>query len=530
MVDCEGVKAGLVIGESSPSVSTAIMEPGVQEAHAGAFVVSRSEEGCVLGMIESMTAGTHWLPSDPSSPDVVEEILRDMGPGVTHYLRAQIRWVSIVEAEGSRVRMRPPRRPVMPGSPVYVAPPEILGPIFSPEGVQWLRLGRLLQGEVEYRVNANMLLRHLAILAVTGGGKSNTVCVLTRRLVRGLNATMVIFDMHGEYGDLGLGGKAVVHKPAGMNPLAMSFHELLELVRMPPRAINQERILRWAWKSARMLYSHGRIRSHEVMPTVRRLLEELLAANANASNSMYIRGLLKDEVIDKPPLAVEKDQVQGVLNKLDDLDEYYSDVLNPRIDISLESVIQPGKLTVFDLSELDENGADAVASHYLRRILQERKRYKATGGATGYPVPLLVIVEEAHVLLPREGERLSKYWAARIAREGRKFGVGLVLVSQRPKNVDPDILSQTNNKIILRMVEPQDIRYVQQASEELSDDLTSLLPGLSPGEAVVIGSMTRMPALVKIDKCDVETGGSDINLVEEWNRVREPEDLARELF
>ncbi len=530
MVECGNVKAGLVIGESSPSRSTAIMEPGIPEAHAGAFVVSRSEEGCVLGMIEAMAAGTHWLPSEPSSPEVVEEILRDMGPGVTHYLRSQIRWISIVEVDSSRVRLRPPRRPVMPGSTVYVAPPDILGPIFSPGGKQWLRLGTLLQGSVEYRVNANMLLRHLAILAVTGGGKSNTVCVLTRRLVRELNATMVIFDMHGEYGDLGLGSKARVYKPAGLNPLAMSFHELLELVRMPSRAINQERLLRWAWKSARMLYKHGRIRSHEVMQTVRLLLEELLAANGNANNSRYIRELMKDDVIDKPPMAVEKDQIQGVLNKLDDLDEYYSDVLNPRIELSLERVIEPGKLTVLDLSELDENGADAVASHYLRRILQERKLYKASSGSNGYPVPLLVIVEEAHVLMPREGDRLSKYWAARIAREGRKFGVGLILVSQRPKNVDPDILSQTNNKVILRMVEPQDIRYVQQASEELSDDLTGLLPGLSPGEAVVIGSMTRMPALVKIDKCDVETGGADINLVEEWDKARSPDELAREVF
>jgi len=75
-------------------------------------------------------------------------------------------------------------------------------------------------------------------------------------------------------------------------------------------------------------------------------------------------------------------------------------------------------------------------------------------------------------------------------------------------------------------VEPEDIRYVQRASEELSDDLASLLPGLNPGEAVVLGQMTRLPSIVQIDLCKEKKRGGDVEEEDEWEaywRKREEE-------
>ncbi|RLF09649.1 MAG: ATP-binding protein, partial [Thermoprotei archaeon] len=119
-------------------------------------------------------------------------------------------------------------------------------------------------------------------------------------------------------------------------------------------------------------------------------------------------------------------------------------------------------------------------------------------------------------LAPKDRQTLSKYWIGRIAREGRKFGVGMCLVSQRPKALDPDSLSQTNNKIILRLVEPSDLKYVQQASELLSEDLLQQLPSLNVGEAVVLGLMVKVPALVRIDGFAGHKGGGDPDIVSEW--------------
>ncbi|RLE95839.1 MAG: hypothetical protein DRJ55_01035, partial [Thermoprotei archaeon] len=85
--------------------------------------------------------------------------------------------------------------------------------------------------------------------------------------------------------------------------------------------------------------------------------------------------------------------------------------------------------------------------------------------------------------------------------------------------LDPEALSQTNNKIILRLVEPSDLRYVQQASELLSEDLLMQLPSLNVGEAVVLGMMVKVPALVRIDEFRGRKGGGDPDIVAEWNAI-----------
>ena len=121
-------------------------------------------------------------------------------------------------------------------------------------------------------------------------------------------------------------------------------------------------------------------------------------------------------------------------------------------------------------------------------------------------------------MAPQNRKTESKLWISRIAREGRKFSVGLCMVSQSPKSLDSDALSQANNMIILRLVEPTDQSHVQRASESLSDDLIAQLPSLNIGEAIVLGLMTRIPTLVKIDEFKGKISGGDMNIVEEWSK------------
>jgi len=91
--------------------------------------------------------------------------------------------------------------------------------------------------------------------------------------------------------------------------------------------------------------------------------------------------------------------------------------------------------------------------------------------------------------------------------------LGLCLVSQSPKTVDHDALSQMNNMIILRLVEPEDQRHVQSASESLSKDLINQLPSLNVGEAIVLGLMSKVPTLVKIDEFKGRRTGGDLDII-----------------
>ncbi len=530
---CGDKRLGWVVGESTPLRSLVIFDRHVSPPpHAGSYVVAETQEGCVLGILENVYSGHRMLTSSVTDPETVDTVSQWMGEEDEDlYERGVVRWLSLLEPLRREGKIVSPKTPVFPGSEIRSASSKELASIFAEDRRGWVRLGRIPgNGGVEFRINVNSLTRHLAILAVTGGGKSNTVCVLARRIVGGLNGTMVVFDMHGEYQGV-LEGRETVHSPARINPQMLTYHELAALMEVPENAHNQRRYLRWAWKAVLYLRSAGYIGVGEMIETLRSLLENLPTYakyfNSKRAKPLQQQGdpgdlsLLFQRLADKglnPPRITSEESLAGILNRVEDFVEFYSDVLDPHISTSLADVIPPGRLTVFDLSTVDEQSADAIVSHYLRRILQARKNQKRGGGGEKYPVPLFLVIEEAHVLVPRDRRTLTKYWAGRIAREGRRFGVGLILVSQRPKNVDEDVLSQTNNKIILRIVEPEDIRYVQRASEELSDDIAQLLPGLNPGEAVVTGKMAKLPGLVQIDKCEGKKAGGDIDVVGEWER------------
>ncbi len=526
---------GWIVGESTPLRSLIIFSRNaLQKPRAGSYVVAEGPEGCMLGIVEAVSTGHRMLPSNVTDPEAVDTIVDwaiAQGADEDLYARGAVRWLSLLDPLVNMGKVVSPKTPAPPGTRVYPAPPSVLSQVFASGKKGWIRLGKLPDSNVPFHIDVNSLTRHLAILAVTGGGKSNTVCILARRIVEGLGGTMVIFDMHGEYkGILEDKGLEVNHSPARINPATMTFHELASLMRIPDNAHNQRRFLRWAWKATRHLYNSQRITAGEMLETVHYLLENLreigrlmeqakknksLAGNTNPLVDALIKAGLR------PPRVTSEESLAGILNRVEDFMEFYSDVLDPTVPLSLTQVIPPNKLTIFDLSIVDEQSADAIVSHYMRRILQARKTHKSRGSGESYPVPVVLVVEEAHVLVPRDDSTLTKYWAGRIAREGRKFGVGLTLVSQRPKNIDADVLSQTNNKIILRMVEPEDIKYVQRASEELSDDIASLLPGLNPGEAVVTGKMAVLPGLVRIDLCEGKKKGADIDMVAEWESYRE---------
>ncbi|MEM5883056.1 MAG: ATP-binding protein [Candidatus Aenigmatarchaeota archaeon] len=483
---------GMCIGEASP---TQVMFVSKKKVKIGEFVVLEYEGSKVLGMIQALIKGSLSITEDIYDPRVVEKI-KSM-EGEDFYIKGSIKILGDLE------NLKIPRIPPTPGTEVKLASSEDLRKVFGQEEAG-VKIGSLVtRSDVPVYLDINKLVsRHLAILAITGYGKSNTVAVLCDEMLR-FNGSILIFDMHSEYTRLPLKNGSLNIIPTKINPFKLSFKELAILADINPEvAFIQYRYLRMAMAEAKKACEK---RPSEFFDKIVEVLEGYIG------NKDY---------------AKDKNSIIGVIGKIESLREEYANILDFFAPKILEA-LKIKSVNVIDLGSVDEECADVIVSHILRNILESRRNYKR--GEQGLSFPIFLVLEEAHVLAPYDKETLSKYWIGRIAREGRKFGIGLCLVSQRPKRLDSDSLSQANNMIILKLVEPSDQRYVQQASEVLSQDLLEQLPSLNVGEAVIIGPCIKVPALVKIDEFEGKLVGTDPNVKKEWEEAwgrekREEED------
>ncbi|MBR7050911.1 MAG: ATP-binding protein [Methanobrevibacter sp.] len=491
---------GICVGETSLTEVTFISDNMPQ---VGEYVTIEYDGKKVLGMIENLVRGNDALNIDINDFKAIRQISK-IG-AEDNYIRGKVKILGDVNDN-----LKLPRTPVLPGTEIKLADAEILKGIFKVTNP--IKLGALVnQSDVEVNVEANPILsRHLAILAMTGAGKSNTVAVLIDQLL-GYSVPVFIFDMHGEYKDAEFpNGNVNVIKPK-INPQYMTFYEIKKLVNIPSNGYIQERHFRRAFKKAKEMLSDGVAHTNNFL----QIIYDILEADSQVEGS------------DK--------QIVDVMNKIDDSMDRYSNLFDQYTGNILTS-IKKAHANVLDLSQVDESVASVLVSHILRNSLQRSKNAAHSGNKKELlDNSIFFILEEAHILAPNKRDSDSKRWIQRVAREGRKFGLGLCLVSQSPKTVDHDALSQMNNIIILRLVEPEDQRHVQSASESLSQDLINQLPSLNVGEAIVLGLMTRVPTLVKIDKFKGRQHGDDMDIVSHFinsqkDDEKEIDDLEDELL
>lgn len=480
---------GMCIGESTPISITYISSTDNMPV-SGEYVSLDYSGKTVLGMVEGTLRGSPAIPEDILNLESVSKIM-EFEEESEHYIKGSIKLLGEI-VHGTPVI---PKVPPPPGTRICRADSKVLKEVFSKGEI---KIGTLLSHpEVEVHIDANkMLTRHLAVLAITGAGKSNTVSVLLEGLLK-LEGMPIIFDMHSEYVNARFSRKVNRVVPM-LNPLYLSPTEFKILVDIGKDAHVQERYLRKAYHQAMELVRQGG--SRDFIKVLISILEDIQDEEDQRTQS-------------------EKNALVGVINKVEDFNLKYKGLVSSGAGDILDSFIQ-GQANVIDLGQVDEDYSDVIVSHVLRKLLNKRKNREIP--------PAFCILEEAHILAPAGRPTLSKYWIDRISREGRKFGVGLCMVSQRPKSLDANSLSQANNSIIMRLIEPSDQRHVQQSSERLSDDLVSQLSSLNIGEAVLLGLMTKIPALVKIDRFPGKISGGDPDIIGEWKeRVMKSKDQLK---
>jgi DNA helicase HerA-like ATPase len=336
---------------------------------------------------------------------------------------------------------------------------------------------------------------------MTGMGKSNLVTLLAKQIAN-LDGTVIIFDYHNDYSGLDFPKMNVID--AKINPRLLEADTLADVLEIREGADVQQRVLRLAFT-----------------PEVK---ESANFWEALDSQVRYIGA--------NPDRKEDRHSADRVQDKIDDARHRTSEILDPDMSNPV-ALIKEGRLNILNVSEFTDRQANVALAYYLQELLADRKAaVNAKGGKTKskrnyrFNTPIFVIIEEAHVFIPKNEDAKAKYWVAKIAREGRKFGLGLGIVSQRPRDIEANVLSQMGSLAVMKIVQEDDQRQIASAAESISRDFIAQLTSLNIGDAVLVGQWVNLPAIVHIDEMKGKKIGSDQNAVGEWAVAKKFEEVG----
>ena len=413
-----------------------------------------------------------------------------------------------------------PRRSPNPGAKVILASDDMLKGILSKKQVGEpgsAHIGSILlrgANAVPVAIDVKELVStHMAILAGTGSGKSYTAGVLIEELMAPQNrAAVLIFDPHGEYGTLqemqtndrffdprdGYQPKVKMMTPEHIRIRlsSLDYYDLLML--LPGMSERQQAILN---KAFRILHRHRK-------GEARWSIQDLIAAVREA-----------DTQVDDEGNEKMGSSVQALEWKLEGLErsQYFHTFEHT---VAPRDLFQPGQVTVLQMNEISQEEQQVICAAVLRQTNQARMntaREKIQPGDESYlPYPVFMLIEEAHRFAPAHEPSRCKQILRTILSEGRKFGMGVGLITQRPGKIDADVLSQCMSQFIMRIINPVDQDSLKYGVEAAGRDLLKELPALTKGQVIVSGACVNTPILCKVRSRWTKHGGETMDAPSEW--------------
>jgi hypothetical protein len=176
-------------------------------------------------------------------------------------------------------------------------------------------------------------------------------------------------------------------------------------------------------------------------------------------------------------------------------------------------------LTVLDVSALPSEVLSTIVGT-LVRIVYDMLFWALDLPISGRNQPLLIVLEEAHLFLPEGVDSAAHRTISRIAKEGRKYGIGLCVLTQRPVEIESTVLSQCGTMIALRLTNSLDRAKVEAAMPDDLGALSGMLPALRTGEGMVLGEAMPIPSRIQFFKARKRPRGDDSNMPDAWREPR----------
>lgn len=423
--------------------------------------------------------------------------------------------------------------------------------------------------------------RHIAVLGSTGSGKSNAVGVILNAIIEKQfkNARILVLDPHGEYNTV-FKRSSSVYKIGGdytskqlyVPYWALPFNELISLFDAPITDANREYIRE---KIVNAKVKGAEVNGIKIDPvlisadspipfSIKKLWFDLddferqtfnKRGDPDSKTQLIEQGdpnKLKSNIYqpasttNSPPYI--NNQAKGLLGFLESIrlklaDTRYNFLFMPgEYTPDIEGKIQKDigdllsdwfdsqkTISIFDLSNVPAELMLSITGTLLN-IVYEALFWGQNLSNGGKHRPLLIVLEEAHNYLHSGKASIASRTVQRIAREGRKYGIGLMLVTQRPSELDETVLSQCGTIVALRMNNNKDRAYVSGAIQDELRSLIDLLPSMRTGEAIISGEGVKIPSRVQFFRLNGAYKGSDPAVSELWRNVSENENSYAELI
>ncbi|MDD3159425.1 MAG: ATP-binding protein [Candidatus ainarchaeum sp.] len=484
----------------SPSRVDFVINNGM--IHKGMFVEIPYSQGNMICMVEDLIKTNRYFERPDSVKTIGSEMENHFPVADWEFLIAKTRPLGIF-SENKQIQR--PTFPPSPGTKVFIAEGENIKRFLGIDE-KGLMLGEIPFHNVNLKPKLSKLLqKHLAILATSGAGKSFLTSVIIEEILQRQKEdgqiALLLFDVHNEYSFFGEGvtdnkytdyssktkiinGKDIKFKCSSITPSVLSS--------IFPKITH--------------------IQKREILNIINKLKQEMKSgAGPFDLNKIKNEVLNLDEKTANPLIAM--------LNEVEQLN-LFEKIEKP----SIYDFLKQGQLTIINLNDImDERKKQIIVALVSRKLFNLRQ-----DNYSKIP-PFTLIVEEAHNFIPEStaGERaIAREPLTTIAREGRKFGASLVVISQRPKRLSSSILANCNTQIILRITNPYDLDHIKQTSEGLDSTSINMIPSLKVGDALIVGEAVNAPTFFKVRLKKSQNSKHEFTLEDLAKRFNEKEEIV----
>jgi DNA helicase HerA-like ATPase len=368
---------------------------------------------------------------------------------------------------------------------------------------------------------------HLAIIASTGAGKSYLASVIIEELMQNYNkACVLILDPHGEYSTLSEIANAEQFSEEGKEGDNHGSSYRAQVRVYKPDQV-KVRLSSLNIGDMRHLLSEMTEKQQYLLNRALRKVNETKRGTpwGSADLKQAIKSVAKQKGDEDSDGADDSSTIHALTWRIEDRFEnsYTFDDLQ---HLDLPEIFKPGQCTVLQLNDIDERDQQVVVATLLRRLYKARmetERGKVHSGEFYLPYPVFVLLEEAHHFAPGGTDVVSTAILKQVLAEGRKFGIGVGLISQRPGKLNADVLSQCQTQCIMRIVNEIDQKSVAAAIEGVGRDLLNNLPALSKGQVIVAGAALNTPVICRVRSRFTRHGGESKDAPDMWQQYFSPE-------